>query len=143
MGCPECVIRAAGALTMCGIACPMHCHAHVCKLAIRMFCGHRSEGVIRLLISVLWRCNYTDTKSGVVDALKLLKGWAGVEDAACAFCCLLISRGLADSGRVPAVTIKRMLDEVSTRHALGYLQKSSCRAILYSMKSLCMKDVYH
>ena len=134
MGCPECVMRAAGALTMCGIACPMHCHALVCKLALCMYCGHRSEGVIRLLIKVFWRNDHTDTKSSVVNALKLLKGWAGGEDAACAFCCLLISRGSADdSGRMPAVTFKRMLDEVSTQYALGYLQTLNCRAILHRM----------
>ena len=117
------VCRAAVAYMMCGISCLMHFYVDICKLASCMSCGHRSEGVIRLLISVLWRSNYTDTKSSVVDALKLLKGWAGGEDAACAFCCLLISRGLADSGRAPAVTIKHMLDEVSTHYALGYLQK--------------------
>lgn len=74
--------------------------------------------MVRLLISVMWTGDCVNTKTSVIDTLKLLKGWAGGEDAACAFCCLLISRGSLESGRVPPVAIKRMLDEVSTHLTL-------------------------
>ena len=83
--------------------------------------------MIRLVINVMWTDDYVNTKTSVIDALKLLKGWSGVEDAASAFCCLLISRGSSDPGRVPPVTLKHMLDEVSTHTwPFDHLQDLKC-----------------